>query len=131
MSGQFALAVEEAKRFRQSLANVWEVLETLSKMEHPEALEAQINNLKARSSELIASYRKQAEDEAERNSKGKVEAAERKAKALLADAEEQRAAIVNKAQAQANQIIADARKAGEELTKKFEKAHQAAHAAIR
>jgi acetolactate synthase small subunit len=115
MSGKFALAVEEAKRFRQSLANVWDVLEYVANMEHPEALDARIKSLRAESQNLIASYRKQAEDEAEKSMKAKVEASDRKIKQLMKECEEDCKTRVNQAQAQANDILARARQAADQL----------------
>ncbi len=131
MSGKFTLAVEEAKRFRQSLANVWEVLEYVSNMEHPEALDARIKSLRAESQNLIASYHKQAEAEAERSMKAKVEAAERKVKQLMKECGEECKTRVNQAQAQANQIIADARKAAEQLDARVKKARAHVDEALR
>src|SRR5258708_24332639 len=122
MSGKFTLAVEEAKRFRQSLANVWEVLEYVSNMEHPEALDARIKSLRAESQNLIASYYKQAEAQVERDSKGKVEAAERKAKSIVKDAEGERTRLINQGQVEANRILADARRSADQLDAKFKPA---------
>src|SRR5258708_33556557 len=130
MSGQFQLAVEELKRFRQSFANVFAMAEWLAN-ENPAALEANVKRLKADSATLIANMRKQAEDEAERNSKGKVEAAERKVKQLIKECDEECKTRVNQAQAQANEIIADARKAGEQLDARVKKARAHVDEALR
>ena len=131
MSGQFALAVEEAKKFRNQLANVFEVLDYVSKIEHPEALEANIRRLKADSQNLVAKMREQAETEAKRNMQAAVDAAGLKAKSILEEAEAKRTEIINAAQIRANKILADARTAGEALTKKFADAHAAAQEKLR
>lgn len=130
MSARFVQAAEQAKRFRDSMGLVFEALDYLSAMEDPAALEANITRLKRDGATIIAGYRKQAEDEAKRNMQAAVDAAGIKAKSILEEAEAKRTDIVKKAQAEANRIIADAQTAGEALTQKYAKAHEAARQAL-
>jgi cell division septum initiation protein DivIVA len=131
MSGTAQLAAEELKRFAASLRNVMALADQLASMEDPAVLAQNNERLKREASALISSYREQAEAQARRNMQSAVDAAGIKAKSILEDAEGQRAAIIAAAQSQANEILANARKAGEELTKKYAAAHQAAQAAMK
>lgn len=129
-NGQLQLGIEEAKRFRNSWSNMWAAIDYLATLPNPADLEANIKRLNAQSSQIIANHRQQAEAEAERNMKAAVDAAGIKAKSILEEAEAKRTDIIKKAKAEAAKILADAQKAGEELTKKYAKAHAAAQEAM-
>src|SRR6516162_6463884 len=123
MSRKFQLAAEELKRFRQQFANVFEVAEALAAMEDPADLEANIARLKTESLALIARYRTEAERQAAENMKARIEANEENIRTRYVDAVNHCDTLKREATAEAEKIVADARKAAEELKKKFDAAH--------
>ena len=131
MSGTASLAAEELRRFVSGLRNVMALADQLAGMEDPKVMQANIDRLKAQSTELIANYRAQGQKEAEAALKGEREAHERKVKAANERIEQERADIIRKAQAEASRIISDAQKQANELQARVQKAHAAAQEAMR
>jgi hypothetical protein len=131
MPAQFALAAEQAKKFRNSLALVFEALDYIAALENPADLENNLKRLKDQATTLIASYRKTAEDEAARNMASAIRATQLKCREMLKKTEDECATLKRQAQAEANKIVADARKAADQLDIKVKAAHAAAQEAMR